>query len=808
MRLEQVVLHGPGEDDRVRFADGLTVFAGLGDQERVDLIDTVALALTSGLPNASVVFHDHAGRRVFADRTGATYAVSGAAAPGPERLLGQDAEAIVRLLVVTAEELGLGAESSAEEIQAQLDAAQLELERARSEHESLREQTDLVATWQEELEVLNRRILQAQDHAARWAWVQASQRLAQLRAELAVLGEDGAEDQDRLVLEAVDALRTLGEAWADAAAAAAEVRTAIHDELGTIPEVEPDHLARVAATPDGPPRELGEALALWKAAAELRDETADALERADAAPPEADDPLVVAFAQCDQRRLWLAHAQLEAANATYAQTTASTSSGSLDPETEEAIEAAHREVVRRQRDVERRFRPGALGSGSLAVTALLAGQAVSILVGIVLLLAAVGLGVWLLAIPRRNLAQAVLLEELALTRSDAGSWLGLHLRRVDAFTDAGERRRFEMAANARTAAEVDWSDVAGTLSPEDLASRAEAVRAYVQATDPDSIARRRDDLETALANATRAEAQARSTLLGDLDPYGIVPGHLAGQDLRRLPALVDQRVAAGRVARRLVELGELEHKEAKAAARLGELLAHLGHADGPLEARLGRVIEAIAEARNRSGSGERPRATVQAEIAEVEAFLAAEWREGWADTPHPTAPPADPDLLDARRRDINETLNVAGRLDVVGAEHRHELAKAAVADLERRLEELASGPGSIQQRLIARLNRTVVLDGQEDVLPVFLDDPLNAVPVAERMDLLDLIVRIAGHVQVVFLTADPVVARWAQDRSRTADVALYEAQRDPAPARAEKHVAAPLSPDPIPVPNPILVEIY
>lgn len=808
MRLEQVVLHGPGEDDRVRFGDGLTVFAGLGERERSDLVETVALALTGGLPNASVVYHDHAGRRVFADRTGATFAVTGAEAPGPGRLLGQDPEAVVRLLSVSDEELGLGAEATAEQIQEQLEAARADLERARAEHEELREQTDLVSTWQEELEVLNRRILQAQDHAARWAWVQAHHRLAQLHAELSVLGEDGAEDQDRLVLAAVDALRTLGEAWADAAAAATELRNSIIQELGTIPEVEPDHLARVAATPDGAPRELVEALALWRAAADLRDETASALERVDSAPPEVDDPLVVAFAQCDQQRLWLAHAQLEAANAAYAQTTASATGGSVDPEAEEAIEEAHREVVRRQRDVQRRFRPGALGSGSLAVTALLAGQAISLVLGVVMLLAAVGLGVWLLAIPRRNLAQAVLMEELALTRSDAGSWLGLHLRRVDAFTDAGERRRFEMAANARTAAEVDWADAAGTLSPEDLTTRAEAVRAYVQATDPASIARRRDDLSTALASATRAEADARSTLLGDLDPYGIVPGHLAGQDLRRLPALVEQRVAAGRVARRLVELGELDAREAKAAARLGELLAHLGHHEGPLEARLVRVIEAITEARNRTGAGERPRATVEAEIAEVEAYLAAEWREGWADTPHPTAPPADPDLLDARRRDINETLNAVGRLDVVGAEHRFELAKGHVEQLERRLEELASGPGSIQQRLIARLNRTVVLDGGEDTLPVFLDDPLSAVPVGERMDLLDLVVRISGHVQVVFLTADPVVARWAQDRARSADVVLYEAQRDPAPARAEKQVVAPLSPDPIPVPNPILVEIY
>ena len=88
------------------------------------------------------------------------------------------------------------------------------------------------------------------------------------------------------------------------------------------------------------------------------------------------------------------------------------------------------------------------------------------------------------------------------------------------------------------------------------------------------------------------------------------------------------------------------------------------------------------------------------------------------------------------------------------------------------------------------------------------DDPFTRLPVAERMDVLDLVVRLAGHVQVVLLTADPVVARWAQDRSRNADVVLYEVQRDPAPARAERHLDAPLLSEPVPVPNPILVEIY
>ena len=65
---------------------------------------------------------------------------------------------------------------------------------------------------------------------------------------------------------------------------------------------------------------------------------------------------------------------------------------------------------------------------------------------------------------RPDIIPPVLLEELALSQSDAGSWLGLHLRRVDAFTDAGERRRFEMTANARTALACSCGSIGPRIS--------------------------------------------------------------------------------------------------------------------------------------------------------------------------------------------------------------------------------------------------------------------------------------------------------------------------------------------------------
>ena len=42
MRLEQLVLYGAGVDDRLRFGSHVTVFAGLGAPDRIELIEKSA----------------------------------------------------------------------------------------------------------------------------------------------------------------------------------------------------------------------------------------------------------------------------------------------------------------------------------------------------------------------------------------------------------------------------------------------------------------------------------------------------------------------------------------------------------------------------------------------------------------------------------------------------------------------------------------------------------------------------------------------------------------------------------------------
>lgn len=245
MRIEQLVLYGPGDDDRLRFGPGVTVFAGLGPQERTDLIETVVDALTGRLPNAAVVYTDHEDRKVFADRTGATFATNGATAMAPSRLLGQDPATVSALLTLTAEDIGLGEHRSPDHLRAELTAARDELDRLHRARTELTERAGLVAAWQSELAELSRRIDRADEDAAQWAWIELRRHLDEVRAELSMVDQVHHGRTDRQVLEAVDALRTTGKAWTDLASAASDLRR----ELGDLPSVAPADLARVASTP-------------------------------------------------------------------------------------------------------------------------------------------------------------------------------------------------------------------------------------------------------------------------------------------------------------------------------------------------------------------------------------------------------------------------------------------------------------------------------------------------------------------------------------------------------------------------------
>ena len=244
--------------------------------------------------------------------------------------------------------------------------------------------------------------------------------------------------------------------------------------------------------------------------------------------------------------------------------------------------------------------------------------------------------------------------------------------------------------------------------------------------------------------------------------------------------MLNHRIEAGHLARRAKKLAAFGEREAEAAERLEDLLSHLGFSEGELQARLERAIAAVGWARHRQGMANETRfdADLEHEIAGLVEDLSTTERKDWADVAEPTIAPDDPDVLEARRREIVAQVVAVGHPDVVGAERNSDLAQSDVCGLEAQIAELSSGAGSLQQRLISRLGRATWLGDHEESIPVIMDDPLLSVPVAERLDLLDLLVRLAKHTQVLILTADPVVSRWARDRSVNGPVALYESDAE------------------------------
>ncbi|MGB3054673.1 MAG: hypothetical protein WBB52_07475 [Acidimicrobiales bacterium] len=780
MRLEQLVLYSPGSDDRLRFGPHVTVFAGLGAVDRMELIETIVDALTGRLSNASVVFTDQAGRRVFADRTGATFADDGVEAPGPTDLLGRDPSAVAGLLTLTASDLGLGLDVTATQVGDQLAGARANLAELHDDHLQAMELVDALERGRRHLRELDQQIASADDDRARWIWQENRRRLDQLRTEMAMLGR-GEGANDRVILGSVDALRTAGATWGDLATEASELA----DRLVNLPRVSPEDLARVAATPEAPPTTFLARLDAWRAAHDAR-RTAEA-ELADLTRPSATptDPLVEHFARLDQDKLWTAHNRLtRTADKYHALSAMEGPAEPDDTENEKVVEAAHLEVVKAQRIADQRVRPGMIAAAALTGSAVLALVNGMPIVAVLALVGAAALVRFLVLEPRRDLAEAAAAEMDALNRTGVSSWLGMHLRRLDDVADAADRVRFENVANSWIVAQVEWEEISGGRTPEELTLRADAVRDRAAALDSRAVSRNRDEARIQCESAAATERSARASLARGLEHYGFSAASVADLDPEQLASAIDRRIEAGRTARRAVKLASLRRREQEAADHLDSILARLGFTEGGLAVRLERAIQAVAAARQREelNQGRRDRTETEAEIARLGVIVSRTARADWAELADLEDEPVDPDVLEDRRRELAGLLAANADPDLVGVEHRYRVGLAKVRELESRLESLCSArPENIETRLSERCNRTAVIDGTEESMPLLIDDAFAPLDLPEKTDVLDHLIRLSHLTQVVILSDDPVVTRWARARVAHEPVTLYELESSAAP---------------------------
>ena len=775
MRLEQLVLFGPSDNFTVQFAPRVTVLAGLAEVEREGMLNTLLDAMAGRVPNASVVFVDETGRRVFADRMGATYADNGATAPSLSQLLGTDPVVISQLVTLRRGDLGLGDRRPADAIEADLVAARAAVEQLAAEEDEATTYVVHVQAMRAELAQLDEAIALAPEATARWEWIGQRNQLDELRAELAALDLPGDEDDaaaDDRLLAAVEQLRDAGEAWAEASTAAVE----LGEVLGPLPPVSDADLARVAVTPDDLPADFDGKVAALEATAQITAACEASLATALDEPADPGDGVVYQLAQLDQDALWAAYdAAVEARVAYEAQL--ADREDETDPEVESEIEVAHRGVVRCQREVDRRFHAGILGPSLLAVGALLAGQSLSVFVGIPMLAAAVGLGYWLLVIPRKDLATAEREEEMALGHADAGSWLGLHLRRIDDVMQPSDRKQLDSAVHRHASTRLDWEELTDGTSLEAAGERRKAIVAYAAATDPKARTARERGARDALAAAREQEADARRELEEGLEAYGLTGDGAADLDPSQIRAVLAQRSAAGRFARKAIALREHQTLAASTGTTLDHLLCQLGFDDGDdLAGRLGRAIASVEAARRRrlAAADTRARDELEAEIAELGATVARHRRLSWDLTPDPTEAPADPARQMDRRRALAEQLASTRGPDLGDVQRRATLAAERVRILEEERTALTEGPTAVRRRVADRIARTTFLGETEEALPLIIDDALVDVGAGELFKLLDLIVRLSSRTQIVLLTSDATIAKWARREAAHGIVTLLE----------------------------------
>ena len=293
------------------------------------------------------------------------------------------------------------------------------------------------------------------------------------------------------------------------------------------------------------------------------------------------------------------------------------------------------------------------------------------------------------------------------------------------------------------------------------------------------MAKRREQAKVNREAMVVAERSARRALSAGLEAYGI--SSTTVEDPGVLLSTLNSRILAGRIARRAAELATLQSREAEAAAQVESILARLGFTQGDLAGRLERAIQAVEVARERQAvdQGQRNRTEVEAEIARLTILVDRNRRSGWEDGEDMTSAPADPDVLEARRRELAELIRAGATPDVVGADHRYRVGLAKVRDLETRLGEVNGDGSTIEARLRSRLNRTSLIGGSEETVPLLIDDAFFSLDNEEKMRVYDTLIDISAQTQIVVLTEDPVAASWARSRSGQEPVSLFEvADRD------------------------------
>lgn len=787
MRFDELILKAEDGELRLRFHEQLTILSGLGADERASFATSVLTALTGGPDHSALRYIDGQGKSVavLVDAGGVTARrEDGAPVASLLGTLAPDINGLRSLMLLDADDLGVLDRRSREDEPDDLREARDTLEQLTAELTAARGQADAVESLQRQIDELDEALRAARDGVARREYAQVLARLEAVRAELAALQSSaGAVEADRNLLQHAGEVRGLAARWQAAQDRVAELVAAAGDH----PRLEADERDRLAAVPAEPPTDLGRLTALLEQATHEREELDRRLQELSVSRlPAPSDPLVADLGVLDQEALWSAADRLRDAGEAVQRVQMSLGGLELDEiqsatELIDAIEGAHAEVEAADRAVAS-ARPAGLAGTGLGLTASVLGVAaapVLIPIGIVGAAAAAGAG---LLRPRARRAKAAKAEQEALAQADATSYLGFHIRRVEATVDPKLRQVVETTVVEQRAAAEAWSDLVGEAPLADALAHRDEIGSYHEALrnlgeTAEEIEALRRQLDEQAEPAVRA---AYVALAEACQPYALPDGALGAP--RELPALVAAQCAAGAAARAQAVLDEAETDEANAVGLLEDLLLHLGVDTGPLDARLQWFERSVADADQRelARTRARPSGEIEAEISSLQSAADRLRRPEWGAVTAAEAATPDIPELEARRADlVNELTAARAEVDLERLADRHAAVERRVSSLEVRYKgaDANGDPGAIadiQQHLLAHLGRAAHAGPHGDPVPVILDDVFVRVPADRKWDLLDLLHRLAETHQLVYLSDDAFVAAWARQRALDGSVTLLE----------------------------------
>ena len=448
-----------------------------------------------------------------------------------------------------------------------------------------------------------------------------------------------------------------------------------------------------------------------------------------------------------------------------------------------AMEEAHSRLVRFEDQAQRGLIPGAITSAASLLCAVLMVMAAPVLA--LLLVAGGGAAAWVSIFrPRLAAKQAAIEESAAVRHTGAASYLGFHLRRVEATHDPDIRERLEVSElEARLARQV-WKELTGGLDSQQAALLEDEVRSYSRAVA--ELGSRAERIDEAAAEADRLRRlvdQARSELAETCRTYGIDDPPV-GDGAPVLRRLVAHQLRLRVVALRQAELEQAEATLTTLAVDLEDRFDQVGLERAALAARAESLDTAVDAALQRIDARERSRSNfdIRTDLQQLEAEAARLARPDWGVVPPDLPrPPDERELLDQLHDLEDELAKIrASVVDVDRVIDRRDALNRRVAALQASLDATRRSVApavvaDVQRRLQARFAGVARLGPASEHLPLVFDDAFTCVAPSRKWDLLDMLHRMAERNQVLYITNDPFVTAWARRRAEDGVLRLLEA---------------------------------